>query len=419
MSKSSKRSRERKRAAGVVGEEGEEKTAKRTRCESNDGKLYSSGDREDGKKSDDWENLSRSQKRNKLRKMKLKENKRDSKGAAVSPSTDDRSDVLKEATNVNVSTAECDNEKEEEEEISYPYEVDSSDHCETPLVAYEHICRILDAIAKQLGKSRASLRIYDPYYCEGGMREKLDSLGFKSVTNEKRDFYADFNNSLLPEYDVLVTNPPYSGDHVPKLLTMASSSGKPFFLLMPNYFYMKDYYYPCLHPVLDNSSGTGEELRRAVQQATVETVTAPAGSRSHALSLFFISPEQRYSYHTPKGRRQAKSSKFTSPFPSFWYCHLGGGHHTKNMNERKECTSTLSTSFLQKLYNKDKIDFSKSNGSKVHFSDTIANLPLAVLPDNDVRKKAEKNDRKRQKHKARKLKQSGQSNGNTTASISL
>ena len=46
----------------------------------------------------------------------------------------------------------------------------------------------------------------------------------------------------MPEHDVLLTNPPYSGDHVQQLLDFCRANGKPFLLLMPNYFCGKDFY---------------------------------------------------------------------------------------------------------------------------------------------------------------------------------
>lgn len=46
----------------------------------------------------------------------------------------------------------------------------------------------------------------------------------------------------LPDYDILVTNPPYSSDHVEKLLAFVAKSSKPWLLLLPNYCYMKDYF---------------------------------------------------------------------------------------------------------------------------------------------------------------------------------
>ena len=41
---------------------------------------------------------------------------------------------------------------------------------------------------------------------------------------------------------MVLTNPPYSGDHVERLLRFCRSNGKPFLLLMPNYFIAKPYY---------------------------------------------------------------------------------------------------------------------------------------------------------------------------------
>lgn len=47
-------------------------------------------------------------------------------------------------------------------------------------------------------------------------------------------------NGTVPEHDVLVTNPPFSGDHVPKILSFCAHQGaKPWFLLLPNYVYLK------------------------------------------------------------------------------------------------------------------------------------------------------------------------------------
>ena len=63
------------------------------------------------------------------------------------------------------------------------------------------------------------------------------------ILRRKEDFYAVTEAEANPEFDVLVTNPPYSGDNVDKLMKFSLSRGKPFFLLMPNYVYEK---VPCL-----------------------------------------------------------------------------------------------------------------------------------------------------------------------------
>jgi hypothetical protein len=56
---------------------------------------------------------------------------------------------------------------------AYPYRVDDDDHCETPKRAYEDICFILHVVATACRKSHSDLFIYDPFYCEGSMIQRL------------------------------------------------------------------------------------------------------------------------------------------------------------------------------------------------------------------------------------------------------
>lgn len=182
----------------------------------------------------------------------------------------------------------------------YPFQVDDTDHCETPLQAYRDVIDVLDRLARSLNKSRSTLRIYDPYYCDGGVKKKLASFGFASVINQNRDFYDDIDKNIIPEYDLLVTNPPYSGVHMEKILTFCSKishTKKPFLLLLPHFVYTKDYY----------------------QRSLSSKVSS---------SIFFLVPEVRYAYTPPawveakmgsKALEQGKTK--TAPFPSFWYCH--------------------------------------------------------------------------------------------------
>ena len=150
--------------------------------------------------------------------------------------------------------------------VTYPYEVFDDDHCETPAEAYQDISQVLETFARLIGKDKDSLTIYDPYYCEGKVIERLGGLGFPNVINRKEDFYENLRLNQVPEYDILVTNPPYSSDHMERLLAYCTSSKKPWLLLVPNYVYMKDYFQRlCGH-----------------------------------LRLTFIAPKQRYLYTTPK-----------------------------------------------------------------------------------------------------------------------
>merc|ERR1712196_122374 len=53
---------------------------------------------------------------------------------------------------------------------TYPFSVDDTDHCESPKQAYADIAPLLTQLCKLLGKSPATLRIWDPYYCNGAVK---------------------------------------------------------------------------------------------------------------------------------------------------------------------------------------------------------------------------------------------------------
>jgi len=124
----------------------------------------------------------------------------------------------------------------------HPFETEYGDHFETPLVAYRHLKPVLEAVARELGKTPGDLRIYDPFYCEGAMVQRMASLGFENVRNENVDFWQHVEEGDVPEFDVLVTNPPYSGDHKERVFEFCLNSGKPWALLLPNYVATKQYY---------------------------------------------------------------------------------------------------------------------------------------------------------------------------------
>ena len=119
---------------------------------------------------------------------------------------------------------------------SLPFEADPDDHCETSPVAYSHIAPVLKYIAEKLNKKSADLVIYDPYYCAGAVVEHLNKLGFTKVYNKCEDFYGMSNENKVPNYDVLLTNPPYSGNHFHRLLEFLKTNNKPSLLLLPEHF---------------------------------------------------------------------------------------------------------------------------------------------------------------------------------------
>ena len=187
---------------------------------------------------------------------------------------------------------------ERSEKARHPFQADPSDHAETSKESYDDILPLLDALAKDLGKKRDTLSIYDPYYCDGGVKKRLVSLGFKKCYNRNEDFYEKIETGTTPDYDVLLTNPPYSGNHPEKMLRFCAATGKPWLALVPNWVYAKEYFRAIFG---DEDSINGNS-------------SAP----------FFLVPKQRYSYYVP-GWQKTTSGELggtTSPFMSLWICGM-------------------------------------------------------------------------------------------------
>ena len=135
-------------------------------------------------------------------------------------------------------------------DVTHAFEVDPDDHCETSPEAHANVVHFLAKIAERVGKKPSELVIYDPYYCAGGTKRSFKTLGFANVINENVDFYDVLARDAVPEHDVLVTNPPYSADHVERCLTFAAENlekhARPYFLLLPSYVVNKPYYVDAL-----------------------------------------------------------------------------------------------------------------------------------------------------------------------------
>lgn len=211
----------------------------------------------------------------------------------------------------------------------HSFEADEADHCETPRRAYQDIVPVLDQIAASCGKTRRDLIIYDPYYCDGGIKEKMKSLGCHNVINENRDFYHDISENTIPKHDVVVTNPPYSGDHMGKMLQFVSNNrGKgtakgnnqssciPFLLLLPHYVYTKPYF---------------QEYFQSDARGTISDNSNKVGNEQQLKELFYLVPKNnhRYSYEPPSwvshesgSTALGRGKTVTAPFPSFWYCNV-------------------------------------------------------------------------------------------------
>jgi hypothetical protein len=121
--------------------------------------------------------------------------------------------------------------------------------------------------------------------CKGAVVDNLKTLGFTTVINQNRDFYGDINKGLIPSHDVLLTNPPYSGDHKQRLLMYLSSTKTPFLLLLPAYTASKSYW----REFADTSSNVDMKMQ-------------------------YLMPKHSYNYHHPEG-----TGKDIPPFYSCWF----------------------------------------------------------------------------------------------------
>ena len=129
---------------------------------------------------------------------------------------------------------------------------DPADDCETPTVAYAHLAPLLTKLAQRLKKPVADLRVWDPYHCAGGVKSRLGALGFTHVVNDPElDFYDVVDGAAPPPpHDVLVTNPPFSGNHARALFQYLRSKDNkkgdatPFAVLAPEYIHRKAWYAP-------------------------------------------------------------------------------------------------------------------------------------------------------------------------------
>ena len=86
-----------------------------------------------------------------------------------------------------------------------------SDDRETPFIAIQDLAAVVSVLFTD--RDKRSVRVYDPYFCKGGIISSLAQCGFNErlIFNEDKDCYAVQKKREVPENDIIITNPPYSG----------------------------------------------------------------------------------------------------------------------------------------------------------------------------------------------------------------
>lgn len=240
---------------------------------------------------------------------------------------------------------------------SLPFETNYNDHFETPMQAYLDVKPVLDwfscfadhsfsndhvdlqtCISNSTDKSLISqssgtkkLTLYDPYYCNGKTAIFLKELGYE-VVHEARDFYLDIANNEVPQYDVFISNPPYSDTHKIQCLDYCFRSfrksikngdkGKIFLLLMPSYTATKQYFRDRL-----------------------------SSSFLQPCDILYLIPSTSYKYDHPQG-----TGKDHCPFNSLWFCIIGSQKIDSLMQHWESIPKWKNQPFLSKSLS-DLIDF--------------------------------------------------------------
>ena len=177
---------------------------------------------------------------------------------------------------------------------------EASDDAETPLAAFADIAPVLRALAASLpraGGARA-LRVWDPYFCRGASARRLAALGFCAARNVDADFYASQGYARQPRalaaFDVVVTNPPFSGTHIARLLDWVARIPQPALLLLPAH---------------------------AVSKRSFRDCAAALAAAGHP-PAFFIGPRgAAYAFEAPPPLAHAREP---GCFQCVWFCLLKG-----------------------------------------------------------------------------------------------
>lgn len=242
----------------------------------------------------------------------------------------------------------------------FPFRVNYNDHFETQIEALQDLLPVLNLLRSLIRpNSPEKFTLYDPYYCAGAIRALWNQLGYSQVIHEKRDFYEDIQNNEVPvaRYDICVTNPPYSGDHIENFVEFCVGSNKPWAMLVPDYVPGKEWYRKIIaqcfaphaggiHQRNDGALGSYKKPNQSVVETQgsgfltragvaiprmmpMPSVSVPSPAQLHptteattsamvGVEPFYIIPARRYEFSHPRGTQNASSH-----FRSVWVVWLG------------------------------------------------------------------------------------------------
>jgi len=90
--------------------------------------------------------------------------------------------------------------------------------------------------------------VWMPFYYDGACADYLRDLGFSKVIHEKKDFFERVKDkAFMKRVDLVLDNPPYTGqDLKERILTALTKANKPFCLLLPSSVIFTKFIRDCL-----------------------------------------------------------------------------------------------------------------------------------------------------------------------------
>eukprot|EP00796_Vickermania_ingenoplastis_P002495 gene2495-1555_t len=252
--------------------------------------------------------------------------------------------------------------------MQHPFKANFNDHFETSSDAIGHIfcvVRELRDLVRPSAPDRFS--VYDPYYCSGAIAKIWERFGVSNFIHENRDFYADIESGSIPAFDMLVTNPPFSDDHIQRLLKFLLDQDKPWAFLAPEYIATKEWYKKTIEERCSPAPVTlkgnihakkGEQTRPSpCPLPPFLSASSAMAAESHSvkkvpLEPFYVVPPGRYDFQHPLGVGHDHSH-----FKSIWYVSCGrhttevkrGAAFTKFVGGASQCISALDFEHLGRV----------------------------------------------------------------------
>ena len=206
----------------------------------------------------------------------------------------------------------------------HPFQAEFNDHFETDLTAIRDVLPCVEELRSIIRPNcPETFSLYDPYYCDGKIVGMWKSCGVGKIYHENRDFYKDIDDDECPKsYDMLVTNPPYSGNHIQRLFIYLVEAKRPFAVLIPDYVASKDWYQMLVRRHFsmigeDSSKGLVGNKRLPFKVDGVDEVSA--GPSTIGIEPFYIVPKVWYQFTHPLGVGRSQGSHFKT----MWYVWLG------------------------------------------------------------------------------------------------